>query len=161
MLLTDSDVREGLIGIPHYIHSMIAYACVFLLKVAAQYKGQYIDDGSVLEMTSKVVQQFRSTSVSKYHLVHLMANGLEKMASSKITSPSLTQQLDIANGVPPSGPRSIAAASTVPPVVNSNGHAMFPDNIGNGFEENFLLGTTPFLHFESGDIDYSFGGFGQ
>jgi hypothetical protein len=161
MLLTDPDVREGLIGIPHYIHSMIAYACVFLLKVAAQYTGQYIDDGSVLEMTSKVVQQFRSTSVSKYHLVHLMANGLEKMASSKITSPSEMHQPRITNNMPPPSPHSIAAANTVPPVGNSNGHVMFSENISSGFEENFFLGTTPFLHFDSGDVDYSFDGFGQ
>ena len=29
-VLTDNDIRDGLVGIPHYIHSMIAFACVFV-----------------------------------------------------------------------------------------------------------------------------------
>jgi hypothetical protein len=159
MLLTDPNVKEGLVGIPHYLHSMVAYACVFLLKVASQYTGHYIDDGRVLNMTSKVVHQFRSTSVSKYHLVHLMADGLEKMASSKLASPSALSQPGIPNNMTPLNLPSIAASSTAPPLDGVSGHATYLANtINTNLEEDFFIRTSPFLHFEPGNFDYNFGG---
>ncbi|KAH7071071.1 hypothetical protein FB567DRAFT_554578 [Paraphoma chrysanthemicola] len=161
LLLEDHDIREGLVGIPHYLHSMIAYACVFLLKVAAQYTAQYIDDALVLDMTSKVVNQFRATPVSKYHLVYLMADGLEKMASSKIKSPSTQRHFDLSNGMPPPNLQFVADGSTITPVGNGGGSAMYGDDMNSDFTEHFNLGTTPFLHFGSGNLDYTFGGFGQ
>ncbi|KAF2180420.1 hypothetical protein K469DRAFT_278788 [Zopfia rhizophila CBS 207.26] len=160
MLLTDYDVREGLVGIPHYIHSMVAFACVFLLKIAAQHTGQFIEDAVVIDLTSKAVQQFRSTPVGKYHLVHLMADGLEKMAASKIKSPSAIPHPPLPNGVDPAlhymnNPNT----STMPPITNGNG--IYGGSImTNGFEDDTNFSTTPFLHFDSGDIDFNFTGFG-
>ncbi|PSN71783.1 hypothetical protein BS50DRAFT_484178 [Corynespora cassiicola Philippines] len=161
MLLTDFDVREGLVGIPHYIHSMIAFACVFLLKVAAQHSGQYIEDAVVFDMTTKVVQQFRSTAVGKWHLVHLMADGLEKMAASKIKSPSAFPNPTLPNGVGQAGLHYVHEPSTTMPPM-SNGNGIYGPNVmsTNGFEDELHLGTTPFLHFDSGNIDFNFSGFG-
>jgi hypothetical protein len=162
MLLTDYDIREGLCGIPHYIHSMIAFACVFLLKVAAQHSGQFIDDAVVLDMTTKAVQQFRSTAVGKWHLVHLMADGLEKMANSKIKSPSAMQNAMTPNGVHQVGMQYMSSPNTTmgPPLTNGNG--LYNGGVmGPGFEDEFNLSTTPFLHFDSGtNFDFSFSGFG-
>lgn len=157
MLLTDPDVRESLVGIPHYIHSMIAFACVFLLKVAMQHSGQYIEDSFVLDLTARVVRQLRLTSASKYHLSHLMADGLEKMAAAKIQSPSAshTQPLML-NG---QGPPSVSHPNnnTMAPMSNDNGN-IYPNGvIANGFEEDFNLATAQFLHFDSGSLDFNFG----
>ncbi|EMD93686.1 hypothetical protein COCC4DRAFT_67032 [Bipolaris maydis ATCC 48331] len=161
LILRDPDVRESLVGIPHYIHSMIAFACVLLLKVAAQHSGQYIDDGFVLDLITRVVQQFRSTSTGKYHLVHLMADGLEKMAASKIQSPSVLQMHNpSANGDPQVG-LSHGIGSTATPL-NTNGTGnMFANNIpGTGFEVEFGLGTSQFLLSDFGNFDFNFGGMG-
>ena len=161
MLLTDHDVTEALNGIPHYIHSMIAFACVFLLRVAAQHPGQYIDDARVLAMTGQVVQQLRSTLVSKYHLVHLMADGLEKMASSDIRSSSAMHHSFASGDVPPPSLQYVADASAVPPVSDGIGGATYTNSMNDAFDEDFILGTTPFLHFESGTTDYNLGGFSK
>ena len=141
---------------------MIAFACVFLLKVAAQHTSQFIDDTLVLDMTTKVVQQFRSTAVSKYHLVHLMADGLEKMAAAKITSPTALQHQHLQNGAASSGMHYVNDAGTsMPPM--TNGNSMYTNGMmagSSGFEEDFSLSTTPFLHFDSGNYDFNFSGFG-
>jgi hypothetical protein len=155
LLLTDRDIREGLVGIPHYIHSMIAFACVFLLKVAAQYNGQFITDAVVLDMCTKAVQQFRSTAVGKWHLVHLMADGLEKMAAKKIKTPPAqsNSRLNLPNVMDQVGLHYVEEPSaTLPPLMNGQ-------EICN-FDDEFSLSTTPFLHFDSGNFDFSFSEFG-
>jgi hypothetical protein len=161
MLLSDPDVRDSLVGIPHYIHSMIAFACVFLLKVATQHSGQYIEDGLVFDLTARVVQQLRSTSTGKYHLAHLMADGLEKMAASKYQSPAAPHMHmtafngDVQPGVPHSLNNGMAS------VGNGDPNNMYANSImGNGFEEGFNLATAQFLHFDTGNLDFHFGGMG-
>ncbi|KAF2475966.1 uncharacterized protein BDR25DRAFT_253605 [Lindgomyces ingoldianus] len=169
MLLTDYDIREGLVGIPHYIHSMIAFACVFLLKVAAQHSGQFIEDAVVFDLATKAVQQFRSTAVGKWHLVHLMADGLEKMVASKIKSPSAIRSPPLpdanrnGNGVAPSGlhymNQSQAATSML---LMPNGEGLYGSGgnaVVNGFEEDLNIATSSFLHFDSGNFDFNFTGF--
>lgn len=160
MLLGDPDVRESLVGIPHYIHSMIAFACVFLLKVAAQHSGQYIDDGFVLDLITRVVQQLRSTSTGQYHLVHLMADGLEKMAASKIQSPSVLQMHNSVNGDTQSGlPHGIG--NPITPLANHDTGTMYAGNMmGTGFEADFNLGTSQFLLSDFGNFDFNFSGMG-
>jgi hypothetical protein len=149
-VLTDDDIREGLVGIPHYIHSMIAFACVFLLKIAAQYSGQYIGDTVVFDLTTRSVQQFRSTPVGKWHLVHLMAEGLEKMLAKKTMTPTTASKFV--------APRTISPA----PRANTNlsqpthGDTLFTEN----FEDTFNSGTSSFLNFDTGTLDLDFNGFG-
>ncbi|KAF1914401.1 hypothetical protein BDU57DRAFT_453299 [Ampelomyces quisqualis] len=154
-VLTDDDIRDGLVGIPHYIHSMIAFACVFLLKIAAQYSGQYIDDTVVYELTTKAVQQFRSTPVGKWHLVHLMAEGLEKMLAKKTPAPTAgPTQLAQTNRVPPSSTHT-PLTSTGPPSM-TNGDNLFGDHL----EDAFSFGTSSFLNFDTGTLDLDFTGLG-
>lgn len=165
MLLTDYDIREGLVGIPHYLHSMIAFACVFLLKVAAQHPGQYIEDGRVHDLTGSVVQQFRDTAVSKWHLVHLMADGLEKLAASRAAhannAPACAASL-----LPPGEHSQQAADLTHSTTANStpflaaNGGLFEGDGMGGLFEDEFSLGTSSFLSFQPGELDFNFSGFG-
>ncbi|KAF2259776.1 hypothetical protein CC78DRAFT_536823 [Lojkania enalia] len=160
MLLTDYDIREALVGIPHYIHSMIAFACVFLLKITAQHSGQFIEDVVVLDMTAKVVQQFRSTAVGKYHLVHLMADGLEKMAMSRTKSPSSFQNPPPPNGVAQSGMHNTTEPNAAIPQMASDNGFYGCSIMGNSFDDDLSLSTTPFLHFDSGNFDFGLSGFG-
>lgn len=158
LVLTDPDIRNGLVGIPHYIQSMISFACVFLLKVTAIYSGQYIAEAVVLDLTSKIVEQFRSTGVSKWHLSHQIASGLEKMAASRM-KPSA-----IAPAATPDGGQtglyfSNEPSNTLPPPLHTES-AFGGGLMLNGFDEDFSLSTTPFLHFDSGSFDMSFSGFG-
>jgi hypothetical protein len=154
-VLTDEDIRDGLVGIPHYIHSMIAFACVFLLKIVAQYSGQYIEDSVVVNLTTKAVQQFHTTPVGKWHLVHLMAEGLEKILAKKTSSPITASQY-------PGQPDTVIANTSHEQHVNdilppaNNGDSLFGEN----FDDTFNFGTSSFLNFDTGTIDLDFTGFG-
>lgn len=89
MLLTDKDVANGLVGMAHYLHTMTAFACVFLVKIAIKYPGQFVQTAVVEELTTQLVHKFRTTPVSSSHLVHLMADGLDRLIDSTIkASPS-------------------------------------------------------------------------
>lgn len=89
LLLTDSDIRAGLRGMPSYLHAMTAFACVFLLKIATKRRTDGLVDVSLVsELAGKLVNQFRSVGVGKWHLVHLMAEGLEQSAASLLQGDS-------------------------------------------------------------------------
>lgn len=79
---SDPDVSAGVIGVPSYLHSMTAFACMFLIKVAVKYGGDLINRERVQENITSLVEQFRSLPVGKWHLANLMAGGLEKMVAT-------------------------------------------------------------------------------
>ncbi|KAL1612673.1 hypothetical protein SLS60_000902 [Paraconiothyrium brasiliense] len=157
MLLADYDIRESLVGIPHYLISMIAFACVFLLKVASQHSGQYIDDTVVYDLTTKAVQQFRATSVGKWHLVHMMAEGLEKLVASRTTKPTANHDQRILPATSQAGP-AFEHSPHMTSMAASNGFYE-GDPLNNGFEEDFGLGTSSFLSIQPGELDFNFPGF--
>ncbi|KAF9729121.1 hypothetical protein PMIN06_000027 [Paraphaeosphaeria minitans] len=158
MLISDYDIREGLVGIPHYLHSMIAFACVFLLKVASQHSGQYIDDAVVYDLTTKAAQQFRATSVGKWHLVHMMAEGLEKLVASRTTNSTTNSNQQLLPATSQAGldlHHSPHMASMTAP----NGYYE-GDPLHHGFDDDFGLGTSNFLSIQPGELDFNFPGFG-
>jgi hypothetical protein len=80
-LLEEETLQKGLAGVPHYFHGMIAFACMFLLRVATKHSVQLFPNTSNLgSAIARLAQLFRATQVGKEHLVHKMAEGLEKMA---------------------------------------------------------------------------------
>lgn len=158
VVLNDPHIRNALAGIPHYIHSMIAFACVFLLKVAKQHSGQYVEDAVIFKLTTCAVEQFRATPVGKWHLVHMMAEGLEKMISRQEATPEAprtdTQPHDDAR--PDLQPATQLNTNAIPidQVDRSYDEALF----NSSFEETF--GTSSFLNFDTGTLDLDFTGFG-
>ncbi|XPS79959.1 hypothetical protein M3J09_011926 [Ascochyta lentis] len=153
MVLTDFDIQEGLVGIPHYIHSMIAFACAFLLNIASQYSGQYIADTAVFDLTTRAVQQFRSTAVGKWHLVHLMAEGLEKMIAKKGGSPAARLISSLPTDASQPGVPNGSELNT--PLTGGS----YGDNFFGGFDDPYNSGTSSFLNFDTGTIDLDFAGF--
>ena len=81
LLLEDRDAQTALAYVPHHVHGMMAFACMFLLKVATKYSEQlFIDKGRFQLLMGALARQFKTTDVGKDHLIHRMAEGLEKMA---------------------------------------------------------------------------------
>ncbi|OIW26627.1 hypothetical protein CONLIGDRAFT_683589 [Coniochaeta ligniaria NRRL 30616] len=78
MLLLDEEARRGLIG-PSYLLSMTGFACMFLIKVAMKYGNTLVDRRDVTHLITQLVDLFRKLPTGKWHLVHLMEGGLEKM----------------------------------------------------------------------------------
>lgn len=98
VVLEQPDIQRALVGVPLYLHSMITFAAVFLLKIAAKgcsssipgSHGQrnsiasaslLIDVAYVRELVGQVVELMVSCSkrASGRHLSHHIARGLRKM----------------------------------------------------------------------------------
>ena len=83
LLLEDKDARMGIPYVPHHIHGMVAFAAMFLLKVATKYSKQlFVDLVRFQQLIGGLAQTFRSIDVGKDHLLHRMAEGLEKMTET-------------------------------------------------------------------------------
>jgi len=83
LLLEDKDAQIAIAYVPHHVHGMIAFACMFLLKIATKYSEQlFLDTVRFQRLINALAQHFKSTDVGKDHLIHRMADGLEKMAES-------------------------------------------------------------------------------
>ncbi|KXH54131.1 hypothetical protein CSAL01_11053 [Colletotrichum salicis] len=83
LVSNDPDLKAGFVGLPHYNHTMIAYACNFLLKVATKYHRHLgIDQNEVFNDVSKVSEFCQSIHCTRYHLVSWMGVGLEKFVEN-------------------------------------------------------------------------------
>lgn len=93
MILTDHDVKESLVGLPAYIQSMIAFACMFLARLSTLYGDEMIETKVVIDLISRLVVVYRATPVGKWHLIPLMADGLEKIVNI-LREPPATEPVD-------------------------------------------------------------------
>ncbi|KAI9928015.1 hypothetical protein MW887_002867 [Aspergillus wentii] len=98
VVLDEPDIQRALVGVPLYLHSMITFAAVFLLKIAAKCcssgipgaqgqqnsitsAGLLIDVAYVRDLVGRIIDLMISCSrrASERHLVHHIARGLRKM----------------------------------------------------------------------------------
>lgn len=83
-VLEEEDMRRALVGTPLYVHTMIAFASVFLMKVATKWnrimgfniEHSYVNVSRLLE---NMVILLKSSVTSDRHVLHHIAAGLEKM----------------------------------------------------------------------------------
>lgn len=80
LLIDSEELRASLIGVPHYFHTMFAFAAVFLLKIATRFR-QYVnvDVELVFSISKQVLEIFKQCSCARQHLVHRISQGLTKM----------------------------------------------------------------------------------
>ncbi|CAK7201567.1 hypothetical protein SEUCBS139899_004273 [Sporothrix eucalyptigena] len=94
-VLEEEDLRRALVGTPLYVHTMIAFASVFLLKMAAQgsrVMGLNIDAVYVAHLLRRMVELLQSSVTSDRHLLYHIAAGLDKMlAKMKMQLQPVTQ----------------------------------------------------------------------
>lgn len=81
MIIHDSDVQSALVGLPCYIQSMIGFACMFLTKLVTIHGNEIVERRVVVSLISQLSSVYQATPVSKWHLVHLMASGLDRILS--------------------------------------------------------------------------------
>lgn len=82
LLVVDSDIQPALAGMPSYLHSMSAFACMFLAKLSMVHGDQLIERQQVVDSIARLAGFYRSTPVGKWHLVNLMAEGLDKIVET-------------------------------------------------------------------------------
>lgn len=91
ILLDDKDAQVAIGYVPHHIHGMVAFAAMFLLKIATKYREQlFVDMVHFQRLIGGLASHFKSTDVGKDHLIHRMAEGLEKMTET-LGGPSRTR----------------------------------------------------------------------
>ncbi|KAJ5288578.1 hypothetical protein N7478_001608 [Penicillium angulare] len=99
VVLDEQDIQRALVGVPLYLHSMITFAAVFLLKIAVKAcsnasnpegqgqrnsiasAGLSVDIGYIRSLVGRIVEMMVSCSrrASERHLSHHIARGLRKM----------------------------------------------------------------------------------
>ena len=161
LLLDDKDAQIAIAYVPHHIHGMIAFACMFLLKIATKYSEQlFLDTVRFQRLINALAQHFKSTDVGKDHLIHRMADGLEKMAES-LGGPVRTKNRNRVNGIRSSLPLASPSRQldmTVTPSSITNGQSNVPD-YGSLDPAAFDFGDPalglgmPFFDFEGTTLD--------
>ena len=81
LVISQPDIRNGLVGVPLYLHTMITYAAVFLLKVEQRWKPLRLGTDSILirELVTQTIQLLKDVKASERHLAFHIANGLARM----------------------------------------------------------------------------------
>lgn len=80
-VLNDPDVRNSVVGVPIYLHTMITYSSVFLLKVQQRWKAFEldIDPVSIRDLVTRTISLLSEAKAGKRHLSCHIASGLSKM----------------------------------------------------------------------------------
>jgi hypothetical protein len=79
----DADIASAFAGIPHYYHTMIAFACSFLLKISKRYQSHVsIDATLVLDTIKPVIKLCLNTKCTGHHLVHWIGRGLQVLLAN-------------------------------------------------------------------------------
>ncbi|KKK16519.1 hypothetical protein ARAM_003071 [Aspergillus rambellii] len=84
VIVSDEEFRSFLNGLPLYFDTMLAFAVVFLLKVATKYATTIrIDTGKILSLVAKTVEALQEIthSMHRQHILVVIADGLGKLLS--------------------------------------------------------------------------------
>jgi hypothetical protein len=137
-VLEDPSIRASIVGVPLYLHTMITYASVFLLKVQMRWKTARlnIDTELALSLIERAAQLLAQSGASEKHLAHHIARGL----SSMITKAKKLKK-------PPEASQPMAMDLSTPTFdgttqedwsgVDSGSDGMFGDVYGN-FEQEYF-----------------------
>jgi hypothetical protein len=142
LVIDEPDIRDALIGVPLYLHTMITYAAVFLLKVQQQWKAARLGTDSALirESVERVIKIFSKEGASERHLSYHIARGLSKMLARL----SREGQTDL-------NPEQRAALGYVDQSSGTNGIQSV--NVGQDFGANYvplpLYGDSPEMFDEN------------
>lgn len=81
LVLEDPDVRDAIVGVPIFTHTMVTFSAVFLLKVAVIWSTEYlnIDARQVQHLVERVIELMTCVSAGDKHLTRHIARGLGKM----------------------------------------------------------------------------------
>ncbi|QPG98416.1 hypothetical protein C2857_007587 [Epichloe festucae Fl1] len=81
LILNDADMRPAVMGVPLYLLTTIAYACLFLMKAQTQWKSAQLDIRyeSVASIIEGIVVLLEETSPCVRHVAHHLGRGLNGM----------------------------------------------------------------------------------
>ena len=147
--MEEAAYKESLVGIPLYLHSMIAFAAVFLIKMAHKWQiiGVTINpENQTKPLIERMITTLRDCRAGANHMVYSMASGFERLLKQwgKNARSKVPQDLY----------RTTSATAQTPGTYSSPEYGL-----GQAFD--------PTLSAESFDVPlssmsgYSYGGWGQ
>lgn len=110
MVLNEPDIRNAIVGMPLFTHTMIAFSAVFLLKVAWKWNAALlnIDAHQVHELVQNIIDFMSNSTASERHLTFHIAAGLRKMLEK-------LKRLEGAAGPQPNGIGNVLDLTIGPP----------------------------------------------
>jgi hypothetical protein len=80
-VLDEPGIRNSVIGVPIYLHTMIAYSAVFLLKVQQKWKAYNLSTDATLirDLVMRIIRLLLDARAGERHLSSHIATGLSKM----------------------------------------------------------------------------------
>ncbi|KAF7590115.1 hypothetical protein BBP40_003228 [Aspergillus hancockii] len=143
MVLEEPDIRDAIVGVPIFTHTMVTFSAVFLLKVAVNWNSAYLtlDGREVRRLVERVIELLNCVSAGERHLTRHIARGLGKMLERFDSWETAWQ-----GGGPPLGGPVDRAGSEVPGGANAMAQGFPPPDLiydmvgtyGFGLDENLL-----------------------
>ncbi|PYH45556.1 putative C6 transcription factor [Aspergillus saccharolyticus JOP 1030-1] len=144
MVLEEPDIRDAIVGVPIFTHTMVTFSAVFLLKVAINWNSAYLslDGRQVRRLVERVIELLNCVSAGERHLTRHIARGLGKMlerfdtwdswhaSSTSVADPAAT---DAHGGDVPGGANAMAQGFPPPDLIYD-----MVGTYGFGLDENFL-----------------------
>ncbi|GAB1193288.1 putative C6 transcription factor [Aspergillus pseudonomiae] len=142
MVLEEPDIRDAIVGVPIFTHTMVTFSAVFLLKVAVNWNSAYLslDGREVRRLVERVIELLNCVSAGERHLTRHIARGLGKMLDRFDSWETAWQ------GGPPVGGPADRSSSEVPGGANAMAQGFPPPDLiydmvgtyGFGLDENLL-----------------------
>ena len=157
LLLEDKDAQIAIGYVPHHIHGMVAFAAMFLLKVATRHSEQlFVDKIRFQRLIGGLAEHLATIDVGKDHLTHRMAEGLSKMSES-LGGPTRPRSKS-KNGIKQGQDQLQQTLPTFNPTQTPNGANGLPDYGGVDttafdFGDPTLGLGMPFFDFEGTTLD--------
>ncbi|KIX02426.1 uncharacterized protein Z518_08367 [Rhinocladiella mackenziei CBS 650.93] len=82
IVLEEPSIRNSMVGVPLYLHSMIAFAVVFLIKMSSRWTGIGVSidaETKTKPLIEAVIALFRSCKAGQNHILYSMADGFERL----------------------------------------------------------------------------------
>ncbi|KAL3417232.1 major facilitator superfamily transporter [Phlyctema vagabunda] len=81
VVLDQPDIRKSVVGVPLYLHTMITYSAVFLIKVRQKWRAHKLgtDPTLIRDLVTRIVALLGDAKASERHLTCHIAVGLRKM----------------------------------------------------------------------------------
>jgi len=137
---------------PHYLHTMVAFACGFLLQMTTKHDGDLVQRTQVHDLINRLVAQLRLMPTGKYHLVRFMAEGLEKMVEASMRTPTQAAAQLFNGGLQYMNEQHYGSGSTATQMDMLGGTAAAQQNDFGGGNDSFMIPdfglSNSFLPFE-------------
>ncbi|KIW56571.1 hypothetical protein PV05_05223 [Exophiala xenobiotica] len=86
-VLDEPSIRDSMVGVPLYLHTVIAFAVVFLIKMSSRWAGIGVSinpEQKTKPLIEAVISLFRSCRAGKNHILYAMADGFERLLRSNM-----------------------------------------------------------------------------